>query len=127
MIHSDPPHPSSPRASTRPLPGAWAAFSEKQDRYLQILETLKQSEELSEDLKPAIRELEEGVRDLLTTDPMTGCLNRGSLEIILASTVNSKGEIKGPLSMLLLDVDHFKQINDLYGHRVNSKAKRNFW
>lgn len=102
--------------------GAWAAFSEKQDRYLQILERLKTSAALEESLKPAICDLEEGFKDLLTTDPMTGCLNRGSLEQTLAASGDSSGRIRGPYAMMLLDVDHFKQINDLYGHREGDRC-----
>jgi len=122
MLHSDPPSPTSLLSAHRHLPGAWAAFSDKQTRYLHLLQTLQSGDGIADRLKPILRELDEGIRELLTTDPMTGCLNRGSLEMKLADSADADGHLNGPYAVMLLDVDHFKQINDLYGHREGDRC-----
>jgi diguanylate cyclase (GGDEF)-like protein len=50
------------------------------------------------------------------TDPLTGCLNRRSfLEIADAEYARAR-RYHEPLAVLMLDIDHFKKINDTYGH-----------
>ncbi|MBS0581234.1 MAG: diguanylate cyclase [Proteobacteria bacterium] len=50
------------------------------------------------------------------TDPLTGVLNRRSLiERLEAACLRAKAR-KLPLSVLFIDIDHFKQVNDTYGH-----------
>jgi diguanylate cyclase (GGDEF)-like protein len=50
------------------------------------------------------------------TDPLTGVLNRRSLIERLDSACLRAAARKLPISVLFLDLDHFKQINDTYGH-----------
>lgn len=49
-------------------------------------------------------------------DPLTGLLNRRSLTPRLTAAVAEVQRFGHPLSCILLDLDHFKQINDSYGH-----------
>ncbi len=51
-------------------------------------------------------------------DPLTGTLNRRALEARLTEAMASAGQRREPLSLLFLDLDHFKQVNDRYGHHV---------
>jgi two-component system, cell cycle response regulator len=71
-----------------------------------------------------IIDLEARLRAARDTDVLTGLHNRGAItaaaEVELARMQRS-GE---PLSVALLDVDHFKQINDGYGHQVGDLALR---
>ena len=52
------------------------------------------------------------------TDPLTGIYNRRYLERRLEEEVILTRQSNSPLSILLIDIDHFKEINDTYGHAV---------
>ena len=51
-------------------------------------------------------------------DPLTGVYNRGYFNDLIKREVSRVGRSGGSLSVVLLDVDHFKQVNDKYGHLV---------
>ena len=55
-------------------------------------------------------------------DPMTGLLNRASLRRQLRSAVKDSIHSKTPVSLILLDIDDFKQINDNHGHPVGDQV-----
>ncbi|EGD57730.1 diguanylate cyclase/phosphodiesterase [Novosphingobium nitrogenifigens DSM 19370] len=55
---------------------------------------------------------------LAETDPLTGCLNRRGLDAALATTLSRHVELGGNLAGLLIDLDRFKQANDVHGHKV---------
>ncbi len=50
------------------------------------------------------------------TDPLTGVLNRRSIVDHLHAVIDEARETHDPVSLLFLDLDHFKRINDTYGH-----------
>lgn len=52
------------------------------------------------------------------TDPLTGIYNRRYLERRLADEIARANRYGMPLSVLLIDIDHFKRVNDIYGHQV---------
>jgi diguanylate cyclase (GGDEF)-like protein len=56
--------------------------------------------------------------ELIGTDPLTGCLNRRALETRLRREWRQAKRRGSVLAILVVDVDHFKQINDSYGHPV---------
>ncbi len=55
-------------------------------------------------------------------DPLTGVFNRRYLDRRLSQEVERALRYKIPLSVLLIDIDHFKQINDGYGHPVGDQV-----
>ncbi|MGH6682867.1 MAG: sensor domain-containing diguanylate cyclase [Pseudolabrys sp.] len=70
-------------------------------------------------------ELEELARNLdfrATTDPLTGLFNRRKFDRILAAEMLRAQRYKAPLSIVLYDVDHFKQVNDSFGHQVGDNV-----
>ncbi|MFC6920675.1 GGDEF domain-containing protein [Meiothermus taiwanensis] len=55
------------------------------------------------------------------TDPLTGLLNRRGFERQLQRLIRLAGERNKPITLALLDLDRFKQVNDTYGHPVGDK------
>ena len=57
-------------------------------------------------------------QELSETDPLTGIFNRRKLDNILDGYVKLAIRYNMPLSLIMLDIDHFKEINDNYGHQI---------
>ncbi len=55
------------------------------------------------------------------TDSLTGLYNRHFLDAHLQNIVNQSLATRKPFSMMILDMDHFKQVNDTYGHDVGDE------
>lgn len=55
-------------------------------------------------------------------DPLTNTGNRAALEQVLQREVEVARRRQQPLSLLMLDIDHFKQVNDRYGHSAGDHA-----
>ncbi len=66
------------------------------------------------------------VQALATTDMLTGLLNRRQIEQVMADEMARAARTGTPLSVAVLDLDHFKRINDLYGHRMGDEVLRRF-
>ncbi len=58
---------------------------------------------------------------LATRDPLTGCLNRRSLFEKVDADISAARRYGYELSCIMLDVDHFKAVNDRYGHAVGDE------
>lgn len=63
-----------------------------------------------------LRAANERLEQLAMTDPLTGALNRRSLQQLLASAWAASSCAQAPISFLLCDIDFFKPYNDAYGH-----------
>lgn len=59
---------------------------------------------------------------LADTDPLTGAHNRRSLETLGRKALSSAKRHRQSLSVLMIDADHFKRINDQHGHEAGDKA-----
>ena len=64
--------------------------------------------------------------ELAITDPLTGLHNRRYLQAHLSGLVSQSIDGNTPLSLLISDIDHFKQINDTYGHDVGDAVLAEF-
>lgn len=71
-----------------------------------------------------IIELQEQIRALARRDALTGLLNRGAvLEVFTNEVVRARRE-HTPLSIIMVDFDHFKRVNDTYGHLAGDAVLR---
>jgi diguanylate cyclase (GGDEF)-like protein len=62
------------------------------------------------------------LRDMAITDSLTGAFNRRYLELQAVKAVEDWERYQRPVSLLLLDMDHFKRVNDKFGHAVGDAA-----
>lgn len=77
----------------------------------------RQAQEL-EDYRRRLEEANARLELLATTDGLTRLKNRRAFQERLTHEVQHSRRHHSPLSLLLLDVDHFKQFNDAFGHRA---------
>ncbi len=88
---------------------------------LEIEETSKTTSVLLSEVEER-RRLERQLNELVKTDELTGILNRRGLLAVLQQEVQRATRFDHPLTVLILDLDHFKRINDAYGHAVGDSA-----
>lgn len=67
--------------------------------------------------------LEQAEREALR-DPLTGLANRRMFDAALRQAMAAAQEDRRPLALMMLDLDHFKQFNDTYGHTVGDHVLR---
>lgn len=60
------------------------------------------------------------IRDMITFDDLTGLLTKRSLYQELERELARSARYKHPLSVLMMDLDHFKKVNDEHGHQAGS-------
>lgn len=73
-----------------------------------------------------IIELEQRNMRLASTDYLTGLLNRRSFMESLEAEINRCEREKKPLGIIIADIDHFKEINDSYGHQAGDIVLQGF-
>ena len=73
-----------------------------------------------------INDLQEKLHDQANRDSLTGLFNRRYLEGTLERELARCKREEAPLTLMLLDVDHFKQVNDTYGHQAGDEVLRVF-
>lgn len=66
------------------------------------------------------------LRHLAEVDPLTGVFNRRAMLALLDKGISNAQRTNLPLPVLVLDLDHFKLINDTYGHQGGDEALRHF-
>lgn len=64
--------------------------------------------------------------EMAITDQLTGLFNRRYMSRHLATQVAASHESKKPLSVLIMDMDYFKSVNDTYGHAAGDEVLRAF-
>jgi diguanylate cyclase (GGDEF)-like protein len=72
----------------------------------------------------ALRALSDRLAALSTTDPLTGIPNRRALDEHLADELARARRYGTPLAVVMLDLDHFKRLNDRHGHAAGDAVLR---
>lgn len=68
------------------------------------------------------REKHEKLREQTIRDPLTGLFNRRYLDESLERELSRAKRDNLPLALLMIDIDHFKQLNDTYGHQAGDEV-----
>jgi diguanylate cyclase (GGDEF)-like protein len=91
--------------------------SAKRDAEIQYLKTIELQKEIEKR-----KESESALEELATLDALTGVLNRREFFILAEKEVQSTLQNQQPSSIIMLDVDHFKTVNDDYGHAIGDQV-----
>ncbi len=87
----------------------------------ELLSSKKQADEAEERIRQLEQELEQ-VSELVREDQLTGALNRRGLDETIDRELKRSDRSKAPVSVALLDIDNFKQLNDTLGHQAGDHA-----
>jgi len=78
------------------------------------------------DLEKSLKAAAEEIKALSVTDPLTGCFNRRYLNERFPQEIRRSRRYGRSLSIVLCDIDHFKRINDNYGHASGDQVLKAF-
>lgn len=84
---------------------------------------------LQDELRKKNRQLEKlltRVEHMAITDELTGLYNRRRFHEILTGEFGHSERYSSPLSLIMFDIDHFKRVNDIFGHHVGDAALKEF-
>ena len=79
---------------------------------------LKQAKEKAEKLATELRDANKVLRDLAFRDSVTGLYNHRLFQEMMDKEVARAQRFERPLSLIFVDIDYFKRINDVYGHPI---------
>ncbi len=93
----------------------------------QLATTTRNLQKTSHELARKQQELEAALSHseyLARTDDLTGVLNRRSMMLLLGQERDRARRYESPLSILMMDIDYFKHVNDDYGHMMGDHVLR---
>ena len=94
-------------------------------REILLRKALQRADALNQQLMAQVQQVEQLIQqlsELATTDALTGLNNRRVFDHRLQLELAIVERRNTPLSLLILDVDHFKRINDSFGHEAGDKV-----
>ena len=87
---------------------------------------LRKRADLLETQKLELEQKSQALERLSVTDPLTGLPNRRALDESLSQELERSLRYGQPLTVVIMDVDHFKQVNDAHGHAVGDLVLQRF-
>jgi two-component system, cell cycle response regulator len=106
-----------------------ARFGDGDLSYRIALKTQDEIEQLANTINGMAAKLEQSqqaLRELATIDGLTGVYNRREFNRRLTVEIERSRREGHPVSLLMVDIDHFKKLNDTYGHQSGDDALRHF-
>lgn len=106
-----------------------AHFGDGDLSYRIVLKTQDEIEQLANTINGMAAKLEQSqqaLRELATIDGLTGVYNRREFNRRLTIEIERSRREGHPVSLLMVDIDHFKKLNDTYGHQSGDDALRHF-
>ncbi len=98
-----------------------AIRDEAQRSHDELIVARKQAQEAEERVRELEQKLEQ-TSELVHSDQLTGALNRRGMEETLEREIKRSERQQTPVSLALLDIDNFKQLNDTLGHQAGDRA-----
>jgi len=92
--------------------------------YEQVVFELKQAKTKAEQMALALKRANDKLRELAFRDELTGLFNHRYFQETFAAEIGRSTRYQHSLSLFLLDIDHFKQVNDTYGHLAGDQVLR---
>ncbi len=92
----------------------------KGDIYMQLFLSKKDMEIEEQERQNSLLE------EMASIDPLTSCVNRRKFEEVSNLELERSIRYKSDLSFLMLDIDHFKAVNDTYGHAIGDEVLKHF-
>ena len=73
-----------------------------------------------------VREYSDNIEEIARIDSLTGVLNRRSIFDVANNELGRAKRYEHDLALIICDIDHFKKVNDTYGHQVGDEALKHF-
>ncbi len=89
--------------------------------HTELMQARSQVEEADRRIQSLEQELE-AASAMIREDPLTGALNRRGMEEAFERELSRAARLSAPLAVALLDIDHFKRLNDRLGHQAGDQA-----
>ena len=102
---------------------AWAVYLVSKINQKELYES--ELKKINETLEGKVEERTRVLKKLAVTDGLTNLLNHQATYNRLVEEINKAKEKNGSLSIIMADLDHFKRVNDKYGHQVGDEVIAN--
>lgn len=91
---------------------------------LRDITSRKQAENQLQNMLLELKALQEELQEQAVRDPLTDLYNRRYLEEIVLEKLSEASQEIYPISVAIMDIDHFKEINDTYGHEAGDVVQK---
>ena len=108
------------------LERGWHELRDLTEHFNHVIRSLRSlSESLDAKVRSRTRELEianQRLAEMASLDPLTSLLNRRAFDVRYSEEFGRARRYRHALAVIMLDIDHFKRVNDTYGHAVGDRV-----
>jgi diguanylate cyclase (GGDEF)-like protein len=97
-------------------------FQKLLNEYRRLLRSFKRVTRISDGYQQTLIENNEYLNQVARRDALTGMSNRRDMMARLSNELKRSVRYEYPVSVILIDIDHFKKVNDTYGHGVGDQV-----